>query len=46
MKHLSLKLLSEIVVSRRKTLKLSQTALSEKATYAPNYHRGRWYEHQ
>ena len=31
MKHLSLKLLSEIVVSRRKTLKLSQTALSEKA---------------
>ena len=31
MKHLSLKLLSETVVSRRKTLKLSQTALSEKA---------------
>ena len=31
MKHLSLKLLSEIVVSRRKVLKLSQTALSEKA---------------
>ena len=31
MKHLSLKLLSEIVVSRRKALKLSQTALSEKA---------------
>ena len=30
MKHLSLKLLSETVVSRRKTLKLSQTALSEK----------------
>ena len=29
MKHLSLKLLSEIVVSRRKTLKLSQTALSD-----------------
>ena len=31
MKHLSLKLLSETVVSRRKTLGLSQTALSEKA---------------
>jgi Predicted UDP-glucose 6-dehydrogenase len=31
MQHLSLKLLSETVVSRRKTLKLSQTALSEKA---------------
>jgi UDPglucose 6-dehydrogenase len=31
MKHLSLKLLSEIVVSRRKTLKLSQTALSDMA---------------
>ena len=31
MKHLSLKLLSEIVVSRRKVLKLSQTALSQKA---------------
>ena len=31
MKHLSLKLLSETVVSRRKTLKLSQAALSEKA---------------
>ena len=30
MKHLSVKLLSETVVSRRKTLKLSQTALSEK----------------
>ena len=30
MKHLSLKLLSETVVSRRKALKLSQTALSEK----------------
>ena len=30
MKHLSLKLLSETVASRRKTLKLSQTALSEK----------------
>ena len=31
MKHLSLKLLAETVVSRRKTLKLSQAALSEKA---------------
>ena len=31
MKHLSLKLLSETVVSRRKTLKLSQVALSEQA---------------
>ena len=31
MKHLSLKLLSDIVVSRRKVLKLSQTALSQKA---------------
>ena len=31
MKHLSMKLLSEIVVSRRKALKLSQTALSQKA---------------
>jgi len=31
MKHLSLKLLVETVVSRRKTLKLSQAALSEKA---------------
>ena len=31
MKHLSLKLLSETVVSRRKSMKLSQTALSEKA---------------
>ena len=31
MKHLSLKLLSEIVVSRRKALNLSQTALSKKA---------------
>ena len=30
MKHLSLKLLAETVTSRRKTLKLSQTALSEK----------------
>ena len=30
MKHLSLKLLAETVVSRRKKLKLSQTALSEK----------------
>ncbi len=30
MKHLSLHLLSELVVSRRKALKLSQTALSEK----------------
>ena len=30
MKHLSLKLLSETVISRRKTLKLSQTALAEK----------------
>ena len=30
MKHLSMKLLSETVVSRRKTLKLSQTALSKK----------------
>ena len=31
MKHLSLKLLSETVASRRKTLKLSQTALADKA---------------
>ena len=31
MKHLSLKLLSEIVVSRRKVLKLSQAELSKKA---------------
>ena len=31
MKHLSLKLLSEIVVSRRKALNLSQTALAKKA---------------
>ena len=31
MKHLSLKLLSETVLSRRKILKLSQSALSEKA---------------
>ena len=31
MKHLSLKLLSEIVISRRKAMKLSQAALSEKA---------------
>ena len=31
MKHLSLKLLSEIVVSRRKALKLSQAALAEKS---------------
>lgn len=31
MKHLSLKLLAETVLSRRKALKLSQTALSEKA---------------
>ncbi len=31
MKHLSLKLLSETVVSRRKTLKLSQTALAKNA---------------
>ena len=31
MKHLSMKLLSEIVVSRRKALKLSQIALSQKA---------------
>ena len=31
MKHLSLKLLSEIVVSRRKVLKLSQTELSKRA---------------
>ena len=31
MKHLSLKLLSETVVRRRKAMKLSQTALSEKA---------------
>ena len=30
MKHLSLKLLAETVTSRRKTMKLSQTALSEK----------------
>ena len=30
MKHLSLKLLAETVISRRKTLKWSQTALSEK----------------
>ena len=30
MKHLSIKLLSETVASRRKTLKLSQAALSEK----------------
>lgn len=30
MKHLSLKLLSEIVISRRKTLKLSQSAVSKK----------------
>ena len=30
MRHLSLKLLAETVVSRRKTLKLSQAALSEK----------------
>lgn len=30
MKHLSLKLLSETVISRRKTLKLSQTAVSKK----------------
>ena len=29
MKHLSLKLLSETVASRRKTLKLSQTALAD-----------------
>ena len=35
MKHLSLKLLSETVVSRRKAMKLSQAALSEKA----NIHR-------
>ena len=35
LKHLSLKLLSETVVSRRKTMKLSQAALSEKA----NIHR-------
>ena len=31
MKHLSLKLLSEIVVSRRKALKLTQAALAEKS---------------
>ena len=31
MKHISLELLSGIVVSRRKTMKLSQTALSKKA---------------
>jgi len=31
MKHLSLKLLSETVATRRKTLKLSQAALAEKA---------------
>jgi UDPglucose 6-dehydrogenase len=31
MKHLSLKLLSEIVVSRRKVLKLSQAELSKRA---------------
>lgn len=31
MKHLSLKLLAETVVSRRKTFKFSQVALSEKA---------------
>jgi UDPglucose 6-dehydrogenase len=31
MKHLSLSLLAETVVSRRKALKLSQTALSQKA---------------
>lgn len=31
MKHLSLKLLAETVVTRRRTLKLSQAALSEKA---------------
>lgn len=31
MKHLSLKLLAEMVVSRRKAMKLSQTALAEKA---------------
>ncbi len=31
MKHLSLKLLSEMVISRRKALKLSQAALAEKA---------------
>ena len=30
MKHLSLQLLANTVVSRRKTLKLSQTALSER----------------
>ena len=31
MKHLSLKLLSETVISRRKTMGLSQAALSKKA---------------
>ena len=31
MKHISLELLSDIVVSRRKTMKLSQTALSKRA---------------
>jgi UDPglucose 6-dehydrogenase len=31
MKHLSLQLLAEIVTSRRKTMRLSQAALSEKA---------------
>ena len=30
MKHLSLKLLAEVVVGRRKALRLSQTALSER----------------
>ena len=30
MKHLSLKLLSETVISRRKAMKLSQAALSDK----------------
>ena len=32
MKHLSLKLLADTVVSRRKAMKLSQTALSEKTS--------------